>query len=202
MYRPLAGQLRILLCDTWSRKDISLCVNTYPELRVSGLNTVSWSESKTEYLELRQPSGGDARIAQMPLEITVFENGLAIADLMLTNETLVPIAEWSAQTVTFHPTKLTVFDIVRTVADKGGGSHVDASSSRNLRYLVKQTPGGHTYAEMFILGAGRFVQKIGEKLFDYEGVQVPSQLSRGQVQKFNLALAAHREWAEAITNQG
>lgn len=80
MYRPLAGQLRILLCDTQRQRDNSLLVSAYPKLEVSTLASISWSDRESEHVELRQPPDGIARIAQMPFEITIYSNGLAVTD--------------------------------------------------------------------------------------------------------------------------
>lgn len=200
MYRPLAGQLRILLCDTQRKKDNSLLVSAFPKLEISSLAAISWSENESAHVQLRQPDGGQARVSEMPFEISRYANGLAIADLLLTPGLLVPVGEWSKQLVTVYPTSLTVFDVIRAVADKGGGAHVDAESSYELRQLVRKTPSGATYAEMFILALGRYIQQVGERLFDYEGVQVPAELLGQPIQKYNLAMAAHKECAEALTD--
>jgi hypothetical protein len=132
----------------------------------------------------------------MPFEITIYSGRLAVADLQLARSTLIPIKEWSAQTVTVCPTRLTVFDIVRSIADKGGGSHVDAQASPALRYMSQKTPAGGTFAEMFVLALGRFVQRLGEQLFDYKGVRIPDSLLGGPIHKLNLMMMAHREWAD------
>lgn len=200
MYRPLAGQLRILLCDTQRKKDNSLLVSVYQKLEVSALIPISWSDKASEHMELRQPSNGVARISQMPFEITIYSNGLAVADLQFTSSTLVPIGTWSAQTVTVYPTHLSVLDVIRAVADKGGGSHVDVQASPALRYMSRKTPAGPTYAELFVLALGRFIQRIGEKLYGYTGCRVSPELLTRPAQKLNLVMAAHKEWAEALTN--
>ncbi len=201
MYRALAGQLRILLCDTQRRRDNSLLIQAYPKLEVSALASIAWSERDSGMVELRQPDGGEARVAEMPFEITQFANGLSIANLILAEGSLVAIDEWASQEVTYHPTILSAFDIIRTVADKGGGAHVDAKSSPELRYMMSKTPVGSTYAEMFILAVGRFIQALGERLFDYQGARVPEELYKQPMNKYSLVLAAHRQRAEALTNR-
>lgn len=198
MYRPLAGQLRILLCDTQRKGDNSLLASTYPDLEVSSLMPTPWSERKSEYIELQKSENDTIRIAQMPFEITVYSNGLVVADLQLASSNLVPIKEWPAQIVTFYPTSLTIFEIIRAVADKGGGAHVDIKASPTLRYISQKTPAGPTYAELFILSLGRFIQKLGERLYGYKGCRVPEGLLKQPVQKINLIIGAHEEWVNAL----
>lgn len=197
MYRALAGQLRLLLCDTRQKKDNSLLAATYPKLEVSGFETIKWSSSEAGVVRMTQSAAGTNQIAQMPLEISLYPTGLAVADLLLNHDVLHPIAQWSDQRLTFHPTRLSVKAVIRTVADKGGGAHVDADASPELRLMYQYTPAGRTYAELFVVAIGRFIQAIGERLLKTQGCRVPPELTGGPHQKFNLLVAAHREWAEA-----
>ena len=197
MYRALAGQLRLLLCDTQRNKDNSLLAAVYPKLEVSAFSEITWSKNEAGSVRLLETAAGTNRIAQMPLEISVFPNGLAVADLELNNSNLLPIAEWSGQRLTFHPTRLSAKAVIRAVADKGGGAHVDADSSLDLRFMYQYTPAGRTYAELFVIAIGRFMQALGEKLLKYKGCRVPDEFAYGAHQKLNLLVAAHHECAEA-----
>jgi len=197
MHRALASQLRILLCDTYRKKDNSLLVAVYPKLEVSGLKSIDWSSHESGYFEIRQPEGGKNRISQMPFEITQYANRLAVADLQLSDSKLMPIAKWSDQIVTYSPTQLTINEIIRSVADKGGGAHVDATMSPALKQMRNVTPVGETYAQLFIIAVARFVHQLGQKLFDYKGCEVPKELREQAHQKFNLGIAAHEEWVAA-----
>lgn len=196
MYRALAGQLRLLLCDSHRGNDNSLLAAVYPKLEVSKFEPINWSSSEAGVISMSQP-GGTNRIAQMPLEISLYSNGLAIADLLLDHKNLLPISVWSDQRLTFHPARLSAKSVVRAVADKGGGAHVDATASIELRLMYQYTPARRTYAELFVVAIGRFVQALGEKLLNYKGCRVPNELAHGAHQKFNLMVAAHHEWAEA-----
>ena len=167
MYRALAGQLRLLLCDMQRQKDNSLIAAVYPKLEVSTFDAISWFSTEAGAVSLSQLPGGTNRIAQMPLEVSIYPNGLAVADLLLHREHFAPIATWSEQRLTFHPTRLSAKSVIRTVADKGGGAHVDANASPDLRLLYQYTPAGRTYAELFTVAIGRFVQQLGEKLLNY-----------------------------------
>ena len=84
--------------------------------------------------------------------------------------------------------------VIRAVADKGGGAHVDAEASPELRLMYQYTPVGRTYAELFVIAIGRFVQALGERLLNQKGCRVPTELTNGQYQRINLLVAAHHEW--------
>lgn len=199
MYKPLAGQLRILLCDSCKGKDNSLLPRVFPDLRIGSLTSIDWSEHQNGLIALYQPPNGNARIARMPYEITRYRNGLVISDLLCDNNRVLDISSWMDQHITFHPTPLTAREIVRHVADKGGGSHVDKDSSPQLRYMNKLTPTGQTFGELFVLALGRFAQAIGERLFDYTGPKVPLELQNDAHEKFSSLLVAYVEYADALT---
>jgi hypothetical protein len=200
MYRALAGQLRLLLCDTQRNRDNSLIRAVYPKLEVSALKNIDWSDTEAGGVRLGQPEDGTARLSQMPFEISIYQNGLAVADLYIVKAHLLPIGDWCNQRLTVHPLSLAAKTVIRTVADKGGGAHVDAKSSPELKYMYQQTPANRTYAELFVLGLGRFVQALGEQLFKYKGVRVNEELIASPHQKLNLMIAAHHEYVDALSN--
>lgn len=199
MYKPLAGQLRILLCDSTKKKDNSLLPRVYPNIQLSGLASINWSNNKSSFTALYQAPNGTARIASMPYEITQYSNGLAVADLLYNEEEMLDIPSWINQCVTHYPTSLTIQDIVRHIADKGGGAHVDSNSSAKLKYMSQSTPAGRPFGELFILALARLAQAIGEELFNYEGVKMPFELRNARHTKYNSLLVAHHERAEALT---
>ena len=198
MYRALAGQLRLMLCDIQKNRDNSLIRATYPKLEVSALRAIDWSDTEAGGLRLQQPVDGTTRVSQMPFEISIFQNGLAVADLLFVKGHHLPIGDWCNQRLTVHPLSLTAKTVIRTVADKGGGAHVDASSSPELKYMYQLTPANRTFAELFVLGLGRFVQGLGEQLFEYKGVRVKEELTTASHEKLNLMIAAHHEYVDAL----
>jgi hypothetical protein len=193
MYRALAGQLRLLLCDTQRKVDRSLLAAVFPKLEVSAIEPISWSRDEAGGIRMAQTEAGTNRIAQMPLEISVYSNDLVVADLLLQADALVPIASWPNQRLTIHPARLSGRTVIRTVADKGGGAHVDSQSSPALRLMYQSTPPGRTYAELFVVGIGRFVQRLGERLLKHQGCRVPKQLTGDTHHKYNLLVAAHQD---------
>jgi hypothetical protein len=191
MYRALAGQLRIMLCDTQGKRENSLFALAFPNLEVNAIEPILWSKDEIGSVRMSQRADGTNRIAQMPIEITSFANGLVVADLIVSQSTLLPIGKWQEQRLTIHPTRLSVKSIIRTVADKGGGAHVDEKASPELKYMYQRTATNRTFAEVFIIGIGRFVQRLGEYIFKYEGCRVPQDLIAQERQIFNLLVAAH-----------
>ncbi|TFW23902.1 hypothetical protein E4L96_06395 [Massilia arenosa] len=192
MYRPLAGQLRLLLCDTQRMADNSLIRRAYPNLKVSAIAQIEWSAEKSGEVHLDKTEAAINRIAQMPFEISAYENGLVIADVLVDKERMLPIQEWGEQRLSFDPVRLSIRRVIREVADKGGGAHVDSSASAELRLMYQRTPHGATYAELFVIAIGRFVQRIGEHLFKYQGCRVPENITSAQHEKYRLLVAAHQ----------
>jgi hypothetical protein len=195
MYRALAGQLRLMLCDTQRKVDNSLIRRAHPKLELSAIREIGWSSDDAGFVRI-QGGAGTNRIAQMPFEVTRYANGLAVADVLLDKERLLSIADWASQRLTFQPERLSISTVIRTVADKGGGAHVDSTGSTALRLMYAQTPAGRTYAELFVVGVGRFVQRLGERLYGYEGCRVPTSLTSAQHEKLNLIVVAHHEATE------
>ena len=192
MYRVLAAQLRLLLCDRNRGQDNSLIQAVYPDLEVSPVRSIGWSSTQAGAVRLQSESGA-AQIGQMPIVIKSYSNGLVVADLSLDGTATIPIARWSAQQLTFHPEIMTISDVIRTVADKGGGAHVDRNSSRQLQLMYASTPSGRTYAELFIIAISRFAQRLLERIFDVTGVRVASELERDVRVEYDLLVVANEE---------
>lgn len=199
MYRPLAGQLRILLCDKYRQKDNSLLANVFPELYINPLKQILWVNHKNSFIELTQPTIDKTEIAEMSFEISLYFNGLVVADMQFDQSKFIPISDFSAQLLTVYPNSLTIFDVIRAVADKGGGAHVDASSSATLQNLYKICFSDLTYAQIFVLALGRFILRLGEKLLGFKGCRVPSVVDQHPIQKRKLLVGAHQDWVEAIS---
>ena len=197
MYRSLAGQLRLLLCDTQRKKDNSLLPAAFPGLEIPALRAIVWSETQAAGQKFLPSPSGTTRVSQMPIDVSVYKNGLVVADLLYSHGHL-PVAQWCDQRLTLEPTDLTIREVIKTVADKGGGAHVDADASAQLRFLYKTAPAGRTYAELCICAIGRFVQRAGEKLFKYEGVRVPKDIVGFEYEKMDLIIAAHVDLVNAI----
>lgn len=151
MYRALAGQLRLLLCII-QKKNNSLLYKVYPESRVSAIKPITWSQSETDNLVLYQ-TGVTHSISTMPFKIIIYKNGLVVSDLKHENKNMLSIDEWMNTRLTLHPINLTPTTIIRAVADKGGGAHVDSQSSMELRMMYQNTcKTEHMQNYSFLLG--------------------------------------------------
>ena len=111
---------------------------------------------------------GKPRILSMPFEITQFQNGLEICDILLTDpQKLIPLDEWLEQSITKFPITVTVVDLIRTVADRGGGAHVHPTIDGFLNQLRTSAPLKAGYDALFTIAIGRFAQQIGYMVFQF-----------------------------------
>ena len=199
MYKPLAGQLRILFCDSQGRKDNSLLPRVFPQLTLNALEPIDWNSKQSSSMQLLQNHEGANQVSSMPFEVKKYKNGLAIAELIpAKNENLLDLSTWVNQYLTHHPTSLRVKDVIKHLANKGGGAHVDSNLSAQQRYMNQMTPVGRNFSEMFIIAMSRLAQRIGENIFEYKGIEVPTDItSEGHI-SYKLNLIAHRDYADAI----
>ena len=165
MYRPLAGQLRILLCDR-----PPLLTRVFPNLVIGALRAIEWLEpdqatlfdDNPARLGVQHPPDQEFRLARMPFLITAYENGLQVADLQFApGSQELPLDQWMDQRITLHPVELSLRETIRSVADKGGGAHVDDNVNSALRHMYRTGPAGVGVHALFSIAVGRFAQKIG-----------------------------------------
>ncbi len=137
MYRPLAGQLRILLSDKQP-----LLTRVFPTLKIGSVRKIEWStldetelfEGSDTRLKVQHPQGQEFKLATMPFHITKYSNGLQSADLVLEPQgRLLSLGAWMDQKVTIYPSEVTLREVVKSVANKGGGAHIDDVESPALR---------------------------------------------------------------------
>lgn len=204
MYRPLAGQLRLLWRDFNRGKEISLLLKLHPEIRIRKLQPLAWSSRNALLVWCVQLENETSRVTAMPYEIIRYRNDLVIADFLYTEpEETIDIKNWITQLVCYVPAPLTGVDIVKHIADKGGGSHVDDKISAELRRMYEKVPTGtgHTYAELFIVALARLTQQIGEKILGYTGCKVPFDLQNDRHEIFRPLMLAHKDLANALSRK-
>jgi hypothetical protein len=215
MYRPLAGQLRILLCDK-----PPLLSRVFPDLAIGALRPIEWLEpdqavlfdDNPARLGIQHPPDQEFRLARMPFLITSYDNGLQVADLEIDHgaQRLV-LDEWMNQQITLYPAELSVRDTIRSIADKGGGAHVDDTVNPALHHMYRTGPAGVGVHVLFSVAVGRLAQKIGlhyaqfverfgyhgrleDVVFDAEhatvrsSAQVPAKLEAGPRRQFTLTV--------------
>jgi hypothetical protein len=166
MYRPLAGQLRILLCDN----KVPLLSRVFPNLKFGALSPVVWldpadtplMEGSGARLVVEHPADQEFRLARMPFLITEYQNGLQVADLRLDpNGQMLSLADWMNQSLTVHPLQLSLREVIRSIADRGGGAHVDDTPNEALLGMQRTGPRGVGVHLLFVVALGRFVQEFG-----------------------------------------
>jgi hypothetical protein len=200
MYKPLAGQLRILFCDSNRKKDNSLLPKVFPNIQLNALEDINWDENESSSVQIIQDSSNSSRIATMPFELMQYTNGLVIPNFIFANQKeMVDIPTWVEQYLTHHPTTLKVRDVIRDIADKGGGAHVDSNPSAKQRYMNKMTPFGCQYGEMFIIAMARLAQRMGEDIFDYKGFRPSVESNLEAYMSYKSVIMAHSDYSNAIT---
>ena len=86
MYKPLAGQLRILFCDSNRKKDNSLLPRVFPNIKLNALEDINWDENESSSVQIIQNSSNTSRIATMPFELIQYTNGLVIPKFIFANQ--------------------------------------------------------------------------------------------------------------------
>jgi hypothetical protein len=97
----------------------------------------------------------------MPFMITEYPTGLQVADLEFMPGQLVSLHEWVDQLVMILPSEVSIREVVRSVADKGGGAHVDDELSKALEGMMISGPQGLGVHVLFVIALGRLAQEIG-----------------------------------------
>lgn len=168
MYRPLSAQLRLLLCDTSRKKDNSLIMRLIKNLKITPIKKIIYQDQATfdktadwaNYIRLLATN--NLKISIMPFEITEFSNGLEIADLLLdTSLEPILIDDWLDQYISIQPIQVTIRQLIKTVADRGGGAHVHHKEDAYLNILSKSSPSKLGMDVLFTISIARIVQKIG-----------------------------------------
>ncbi len=116
-YRPVAVELRKLLCDTQSRKDVSLLPRCFPEIR---LHVLSGSQALID----------EHTVLYIPGRISFGAGATSHLD-RLFNESgpMLTIADWLEQKL--FSKSITLKEMVRSVADKEG-AHADLLPNQAL----------------------------------------------------------------------
>jgi hypothetical protein len=170
IYRPLAGQLRLLYCDRSRRGDHSLLARCFSGLELAAVKRVEWIpaaqlSSRTDILSKLRVTAEKAtalQVAKMPFTVTTYANGLAVADLdIVDGAATLPLDEWLGQDVTIHPGRITIREVISATASQGGGVHLDDNAGRQLRRLKQLRPAHIGSDILFVVAIARFTQAFG-----------------------------------------
>ena len=142
-YRPIAAELRKLLCDTQSRKDISLLPQCFPGMQ---LHPLLASQSMID----------EHTVLYIPGRMSF--DGAGGSDMqMLFNESspMLSVSDWLDQRLFSY--NITLKEFIRSIADKEG-AHADKVPTDTLQ-LTKSVlfPGDETLAAKAIIAIARYV---------------------------------------------
>jgi hypothetical protein len=141
MYRPMAAQLRILFCD-----NSPLLSRVFPTLKLTTVRSIELLESgefrpfddSDARIGINHPPYQKFRLARMPFIITEYSKGLQIADLEFeSGGQMLQLDDWVQQQITIYPADISIREVIRSVADKGGGAHVDDELNRVYAQLAE-----------------------------------------------------------------
>lgn len=145
-YRPIAAELRKLLCDTQSRRDISLFPLCFPEIDLHTLagNREMLDDLATLYIPSCMSFDGQGN---SEVEMLFNESGVRL-----------PISEWLDQK--FLNFNVTLRGFIRSVADKEA-AHADKDMN-DVLMLTKNVifPGDETLSAKMIVAIARYIVKI------------------------------------------
>lgn len=168
MHRVLAAQLRILLCDNTSKP---LLRRLFPNLRLQRLEKPIRCEpgrfpaNLSHLNDLCIEAPYPVWITCMPFEADMFHNGVEdCRPIVAESGDLLPIDEWVEQIVTTYPVTISIRQVIRTVADRGGGSHVHKSKDALLFGLREPGPTKMTQAALVLVAVSKLLQFVGQSI--------------------------------------
>ena len=160
MFKPIAVQLRMLFCDSNRKKDNSLFTRISTDIKLLAFCKIEWRSKRSEGLHIS--------FSEAPFFVTKRVGGIQIADIDISQPPkYLPLEEWLGQIVDLTPMPLNVKHIIRAVADKGGGAHIDNSDGEELSAMKRNAPdgvGGNIY---FIIALARYTLKVGKQFIRY-----------------------------------
>ncbi|MEQ1536943.1 MAG: hypothetical protein ABL923_13800 [Burkholderiaceae bacterium] len=178
MYRALSTQLRILLCDSPK----PLLVRLFRNLELQRLADVDsykpgcFPENLAHLNSIMVSGESPVSISCMPFEATIYFNGVEDCHpIPASSGEMIDLEKWVDQVITVFPQPLTIRQLIRTVADRGGGAHVHKSKDALLSGLANiQTPTKLNQPALVIVAISKFMQQIGlsvEQLYERHGLK-------------------------------
>lgn len=174
MCRVLAVQLRILLCE---KKPKPLLLRLLPDIKISELKEVKYinfNEDNNNIENLTIDTYIDSLIIEMPFEIMHFFNGIEDCSVIYGNN-VIELEKWVDQIVTAYPVPITIRKLIKLVAEKGGGAHVDKKQEPLLEALRRIGPFKLNVGDLIIIALSKVVQKISFYLIQMYESQTDSK---------------------------
>lgn len=164
MYRTLSAQLRILLCDSPK----PLLLRLFSNLQLQSLQTVTSyrpGEFPPELGHLNCVAffgPGEYVISCMPFEARIYVNGVEdCRPLLEASGALLPLSSWLDQFISVEPVPVTIRQVIKTVAERGGGAHVHTTKDALLAGLRGKGPGRLHLAALVVIAVSKVMQQIG-----------------------------------------
>lgn len=173
MCRVLAVQLRILLCE---KKPKPLLLRLLPDIKISKLKEVKYI-NLNEYNNNENLSIGtysDSLIMEMPFETMHFFNGIEDCSVVYGND-VIELEKWVDRIITAYPVPITIRKLIKLVAEKGGGAHVDKNQEPLLEALRRIGPFKLNIGDLIIIALSKVVQKISFYLIQMYESQTESE---------------------------
>lgn len=151
-YRVVASQLRIILCDKNRNQENSLVLKVIPNVKLHPLT----STISKEELDAKPYVWLAGRITGIPIR-------MRIVDCFNVNAVTIPLEEWRMQIAAISNGKPhSIMDIIKSVAEKDGGTHIDVGSNEYLDIAGTFThtgPSGRTttHKQAIIIAIGEYI---------------------------------------------
>ncbi|WP_425919050.1 hypothetical protein [Acinetobacter sp. TSRC1-2] len=156
MCRALSAQLRILLCD-YSNNSKPLLMRLIPNLELLSLvNT--YDDSKDLDLKLSRNV-----LIGMSFEARCYWNGVEDS-IPLYGQKVLPLNDWADQIILSYPIPLTIRKLIKLIANKGGGAHVDEDGHPLLELLQEKVFQRLNQGELLIVGLSKIIQQLSFQL--------------------------------------
>lgn len=174
MCRVLAVQLRILLCE---KNPKPLLLRLLPDIKISELKEVKYiniNEYNNNIENLSIGTYSDSLIMEMPFETMHFFNGIEDCSVIYGNN-VIDLEKWVDQIITAYPVPITIRKLIKLVAEKGGGAHVDKNQAPLLEALRRIGPFKLNISDLIIIALSKVVQKISFYLIQMHESQTDSE---------------------------
>jgi len=146
MCRVLSVQLRMLLCD-YSNKSEPLLLRLIPGLELQTFEHVGCNDKEI------------SAYIGMPFEVRCYWNGVEDS-LPILGKELLPLNTWINQIVLAHPVPITIERLIKIMANKEGGAHVDKDLHPLIMKLQETVFRKLNQGDLIILGLAKVVQQL------------------------------------------
>ena len=154
MYKPISAQLRILFCDFQKKKDKSLIHRIHPDIKMLAFKELTYEKILSTPLSH----------ATVPYVIEEYSNGIVSAMLDISPPyKYISLYRWRDQIIDIQP-RLDLKEIIRSVADKDGGAHLDDKDSQILKILRRNNPTKVGSNILFIIALAQYVLDFANQI--------------------------------------